>query len=232
MDESDSDLSSLSSALSDVEADAAMDAKFEADIAAANKPKGIAKFFKPTPKSNKPMREVTPEPPKRAPSPPHEFVLADNDTIAFIVMFRSRFSECFAASLPHYGPQDIERGVVQEIPDENVEKLLCALLNLVLNRTKPVERAHYGRALEEAVSEHKAEWPVEWKGENPLKGSRTFQSVTADERVSGRLQLSGQLTNKPTARTSESSNTMVSTSFRCGQDCFKRRLQTDSTRGR
>lgn len=230
MDDSDSDLSSLSSVLSDVEADAVMDAKIEADIAAANKPKGIAKFFKPTPKNSKPVREVTPEPPKRAPSPPHEFVLADNDAIAFIVMFRSRFSDCFFSSLPHYGPQDIERGVVGEQPDENIERLLCALLNLVLNRTKPVERLHYGRALEEAISEHKNEWPIEWNGENPLRGSRTFQTMTAEERVSARDLGRSRYADTLIARTAESPHIMVSPSLRIGQNSDQGRLQADPTR--
>lgn len=54
-------------------------------------------------------------------------------------MFRSRFSEAFPKSLPHYGPQDIERGVEEEVPGEQVERLLCALLGLVLNRKKDVE---------------------------------------------------------------------------------------------
>src|SRR3954453_12643814 len=106
MDDSDSELSSLSSGLSEPDDD--LTARLEADMAeieaARKKPKGISRYFKPTPKDQRP---ASPEPPKRAPSPPHEFVLADNDAIAFIVMFRSRFSECFATSLPHYGPQDI-----------------------------------------------------------------------------------------------------------------------------
>ena len=54
-------------------------------------------------------------------------------------MFRSRFSAAFPKSLPNYGPQDIERGVVDVLPDEQVEKLLCALIGLVLNRKKDVE---------------------------------------------------------------------------------------------
>ena len=54
-------------------------------------------------------------------------------------MFRSRFSSAFPKSLPHYGPQDIEKGVADSLPDENVERLLCALLGLVLNRKKDVE---------------------------------------------------------------------------------------------
>lgn len=107
---------------------------------------------------------------KRAPSPPHEYVLADNPDIAVshnnvlfafsrclhyrssqlsrvtyvfvdkvICMFRSRFSDAFPKTLQHYGPQDIERGVEGDVPGEQVEKLLCALLGLVLNRKKEVE---------------------------------------------------------------------------------------------
>lgn len=181
MEDSDSDLSSLSSALSEV--DEEIEAKIEADIAATTKPKGIGRYFKPTPKGAK-TKDPSPEPPKRAPSPPHEFVLADKDAIAFIVMFRSRFSECFAKSLPHYGPQDIERGISGERPDEQVEHLLCALLSLCLNRKKPVEKGHYGRALEDAISEFKSQWPREWNGTNPLSGSKSFNTMTADERVS------------------------------------------------
>jgi hypothetical protein len=54
-------------------------------------------------------------------------------------MFRSRFSASFPKSLPHYGPQDIEKGVGDPLPDEHIERLLCALLGLVLNRKKDVE---------------------------------------------------------------------------------------------
>ena len=57
----------------------------------------------------------------------------------FIVMFRSRFSEHFPTKLAHIGPQDLERGVQQDIPTKEVEGTLCALLGLVLNRKKPVE---------------------------------------------------------------------------------------------
>lgn len=109
----------------------------EALTAKMNKPVGIQRFFKP--KSKKEEKEPSPEPPRRAPSPTHEYVLADSDAISFIVMFRSRFSDAFPKSLPHYGPQDIERGVSSETPQEDVERLLCALLSLVLNRKKDVE---------------------------------------------------------------------------------------------
>jgi hypothetical protein len=54
-------------------------------------------------------------------------------------MFRSRFSEAFPPKLVNFGPQDIERGVVDTLPSPQVEGLLCALLGLVLNRKKPVE---------------------------------------------------------------------------------------------
>ncbi len=64
---------------------------------------------------------------------------ADPFGVQFLCMFRSRFSDAFPKSLPHYGPQDIERGVVDPIPGDQVERLLCALLGLVLNRKKDIE---------------------------------------------------------------------------------------------
>lgn len=54
-------------------------------------------------------------------------------------MFRSRFQDAFSSKLAHFGPQDIERGVVDIVPTKEIENLLCALLALVLNRKKPVE---------------------------------------------------------------------------------------------
>ncbi len=54
-------------------------------------------------------------------------------------MFRSRFSDAFPKLLQHYGPQDVEQGVEGELPGEDVERLLCALIGLVLNRKKDVE---------------------------------------------------------------------------------------------
>lgn len=121
----DSDSSSLSSAPSSDD---------EEMVLKMAKPTGLNRYFKPAPKDEPP-----PEPPKRALSPPHDYTLADNEAIAFLVMFRSRFSDAFPKSLPHYGPQDIERGVQGEFPDEQAERLLCALLGLVLNRKKDVE---------------------------------------------------------------------------------------------
>ena len=145
-----------------------------------SKKTGLHKYFKATTEPRPP----TPEPPKREPSPPHEYVLADNDAIAFLVMFRSRFSDAFPRSLPHYGPQDIERGVSQaERVGDEVERLLCALLGICLNRKKDVERGHYGRALEDAVSSFQNQWPLEWKGVNPLHGGRNFNNMTPEERL-------------------------------------------------
>ncbi|KAH0846986.1 hypothetical protein FOPE_11362 [Fonsecaea pedrosoi] len=167
----DSDSSSLSSAPSSDDEEMAQKM--------ALKPTGLDRYFKPAPKP-----EATPEPPKRAPSPPHEYTLVDNPAIAFIVMFRSRFSDVFPKSLPNYGPQDIERGVAGELPDEQVERLLCALLGLVLNRKKDVERGHYGRALEDALSTNHSQWPTEWKGVNPLHGGTTFNSMSPEQRLS------------------------------------------------
>jgi hypothetical protein len=99
---------------------------------ALDEPVGITKYFQKKQQSESP-------PPKRAPSPPHEYVLADNPDIAFIVMFRARFHEVFPRSTPHFGPQDIERGVSESPPGDHIERLLCALLGLVLNRKKDVE---------------------------------------------------------------------------------------------
>ncbi|RAR06730.1 hypothetical protein DDE82_003268 [Stemphylium lycopersici] len=134
----------------------------------------ILTFFK--------QRSPSPPPRKRAASPPHEPVPEDNPDIAFIVMFRSRFNEAFPRGSPHVGPQDIEQGVAEDTPSADVEGLLCALLGLVLNRKKPVEKGHYGRALEEAIQTQKSQWPTKWTG-NPLSGGRSFNTMTAEERI-------------------------------------------------
>jgi hypothetical protein len=59
--------------------------------------------------------------------------------LQFIVMFRSRFNEAFTKSLPNFGPQELERGVVDTVPAEYVEQFLCALLGLLLNRKQDVK---------------------------------------------------------------------------------------------
>ncbi|ORY17670.1 hypothetical protein BCR34DRAFT_583523 [Clohesyomyces aquaticus] len=120
---------------------------------------------------------------KRPASPPHEMVPEDNPDIPFIVMFRSRFMEAFPPKCPHLGPQDIERGVADSLPSPHIESLLCALLGLVLNRKKPVEKGHYGRALEEAIQTQKHQWPRAWSGANPLSGGRSFNTMSPSERL-------------------------------------------------
>lgn len=62
-------------------------------------------------------------------------------------MFRARFTEVFPKSLQHYGPQDIENGVAESLPSEPVERLLCAILGLVLNRKKDIEYVLPGELL-------------------------------------------------------------------------------------
>ncbi|KAK0622087.1 hypothetical protein DIS24_g11407 [Lasiodiplodia hormozganensis] len=128
-----------------------------------------------------------PSPPvkrKRSPSPPHEEVLADNPIIPVIVTFRARLSDAFPPKCPHLGPQDIEKGIVDSAPSPQVESLLCALLGFALNRKKPVEKGHYGRALEETMSTYKSEWPYSWGGINPLSGSRSFNDMSPQDRLS------------------------------------------------
>ncbi|KAJ5908526.1 hypothetical protein N7495_001208 [Penicillium taxi] len=166
MTPSDSDLSSLSSA-PPTDDEAAM---------TVDEPLGIAKYFKKKKESETP-------PPKREPSPPHEYVLADNPTIPFIVMFRARFHEAFPKSLPNFGPQDVESGVEESPPGENIERLLCALLGLVLNRKKDVERNHFTRPLEEAIHTHHSQWSKTWEGKNPLHGGRNFTTMSPEERL-------------------------------------------------
>lgn len=72
-------------------------------------------------------------------------------------MFRSRFTDAFAKSLPHYGPQDIEAGIAESVPGEQVERLLCALLGLVLNRKKDIEYV-FTRPITSAM--HRTQTPI------------------------------------------------------------------------
>ncbi|KAF4548130.1 Hypothetical protein D9617_31g063660 [Elsinoe fawcettii] len=142
---------------------------------------------KPAPKKKAPKKApeppASPPRPPRSPSPAHEESLADNPDIAFLVMFRSRFSAAFPPKIAHYGPQDIERGVEGPVASPQAENLLCALLGLVLNRKKPVESGHHGRALEEAIATQRAQWPVSWNGQNPLHGNRNFNTMSPSERL-------------------------------------------------
>ena len=66
-------------------------------------------------------------------------MIANAEFIQFIVMFRSRFTEAFPKSLPNFGPQELERDVVDTVPGEGVEQFLCALLGLLLNRKQDIK---------------------------------------------------------------------------------------------
>ncbi|KAK5706715.1 hypothetical protein LTR97_001705 [Elasticomyces elasticus] len=167
-------------------ADSESDSSGLSSVAPEEEVQKLAPIFVKSKKATKlkfPPPAASPSRPKRAPSPPHEDAFADNPDIAFIVMFRSRFNDLMPAKLPNYGPQDIERGVTDQPPSPEVQNLLCALLSLVLNRKKPVERGHHGRALEEAVLSNKAQWPHSWNGVNPLHGPRDFNMLSPLERL-------------------------------------------------
>lgn len=105
-----------------------------------------ARTKQPLQKKGKPKQQKLPfvrrpsTPPRKArkKEPPHVPTLADSPELASIIMFRSRFADAFKG-VPNLGCQDIERGVVDSTPSEQVEQLLCRLLSLVLNRKKPVE---------------------------------------------------------------------------------------------
>ncbi|KAK0753299.1 hypothetical protein B0T18DRAFT_336777 [Schizothecium vesticola] len=145
---------------------------------------GILKFFHKVDQNPALQpKEASPPRPKREPSPPHEYVLADNPDIAFIVMFRSRFTEAFPKSLPNFGPQELEGDIVDTIPGTRVEQFLCALLGLLLNRKQDVKPGHYNRALEEAIQSHKGQWAKDWESRNPLAGATTFGSMTPVQRL-------------------------------------------------
>ncbi|KAB5570540.1 hypothetical protein GE09DRAFT_1217969 [Coniochaeta sp. 2T2.1] len=171
-----SSISSLSPPPSDDESEVQLEEKH-----------GILKFFHKVDKNKaaapRDSAESSPPRPKREPSPPHEYVLADNPDISFIVMFRARFAETLPKSLPNFGPQELERDIVDSVPGTRVEQFLCALLGLLLNRKQDVKPGHYNRALEEAISTHKAQWARSWEGKNPLAGGATFASMTPVERL-------------------------------------------------
>jgi hypothetical protein len=44
-------------------------------------------------------------------------------------------------------------------------------------------KGHYGRALEEAIQTQKSQWPRRWNHINPLSGGRSFNSMTAADRI-------------------------------------------------
>jgi hypothetical protein len=58
-------------------------------------------------------------------------------------MFRARFTDAFPKSLPNFGPQELERAVVDTVPGEHAEQFLCALLGLLLNRKQDVKYVNF-----------------------------------------------------------------------------------------
>ncbi|TQV94528.1 hypothetical protein IF1G_06539 [Cordyceps javanica] len=176
-DNDSSDLSSLSSP-SPVPSDDELDAGPDSG---APKKGGILKFFSKA--SEQSPRSPSPPPRKRSPSPAHEYVLADNPDIAFIVMFRSRFTDALPKSLANFGPQELERDVVEPIPGDRAEHFLCALLGLLLNRKQDVKPGHYNRALEDALASHKGQWPASWEDKSPLSGGGGFNTMNPTERL-------------------------------------------------
>ncbi|KAK4227909.1 hypothetical protein QBC38DRAFT_172799 [Podospora fimiseda] len=175
-DDDSSDLSSLSSLSAPPSDD-------ESDIQLQEQ-HGILKFFHKVDRNPAlEPKEKTPPRPKREPSPPHEYVLADNPDIAFIIMFRARFTDVFPKSLANFGPQELESDIVDTIPGERVEHFLCALLGLLLNRKQDVKAGHYNRALEEAIQTHKGQWARDWESKNPLANGATFSSMTPVQRL-------------------------------------------------
>ncbi|KAF3919176.1 hypothetical protein AA313_de0201594 [Arthrobotrys entomopaga] len=133
--------------------------------------------------SPSPELEASPPPSKkRKVVNPRDPLPQDNPRYAFIVAFQAKFNQVFRG-VPNLGPQDIEAGIKETPISDHVEALLCKLLGLALNRQKQVEKGHYGRALEEAVTTFFEEWPTEWDGKNPLEGGKTFNQMTVEERT-------------------------------------------------
>ncbi|KAK6534770.1 hypothetical protein TWF281_006071 [Arthrobotrys megalospora] len=134
-------------------------------------------------KPSRSSQEASPPPNKRRKViDPRDPLPADNPRYAFIVAFQAKFNQVFKG-VPNLGPQDIEAGIAETPISDQVEALLCKLLGLALNRQKPVEKGHYGRALEEAVANYIEEAPPEWEGKNPLEGGKTFNQMSVDERL-------------------------------------------------
>lgn len=56
-------------------------------------------------------------------------------------MFRNRFDDVFARSLPSFGPQELEYDLTETVPGSRAEAFLCAVLGLLLNRKQDVKYA-------------------------------------------------------------------------------------------
>ncbi|KAL5614771.1 hypothetical protein BROUX41_004860 [Berkeleyomyces rouxiae] len=98
-------------------------------------------------------------------------------------MFRARFNDVFSSHLVTFGPQEFENDITDFFPGNRVEAFLCALLVLILNRKQDIKPGHYNRALEEAISTHKNQWPKAWEGKSPVSGSNTFQILPPSDKL-------------------------------------------------
>lgn len=56
-------------------------------------------------------------------------------------MFRNKFNDVFPKNLTTFGPQELEREIVDSVPGDRVEAFLCAILKLLLNRQQEVKYA-------------------------------------------------------------------------------------------
>ncbi|KAK9463562.1 uncharacterized protein V1516DRAFT_613924, partial [Lipomyces oligophaga] len=111
---------------------------------------------------------------------PHEPMYAQN--ISLIIFFREKFSDLFSA-ISHFGPQDLEEGLMSSQPSSIVESFLCRILTLVLNRKKNVEPGHFTRPLEEAISTFGASYWGVYQQSGPFTGGATFVSMGWSSRL-------------------------------------------------
>lgn len=54
-------------------------------------------------------------------------------------MFRAKFNDIFSKNLATFGPQELEREIVDSTPGDRVELFLCAILKLLLNRQQEIK---------------------------------------------------------------------------------------------
>ena len=64
-----------------------------------------------------------------------------------------------------------------------IEKQTQSIQALEANRPFQNRRGQYTRALEEAISTHKSQWPRAWNGTNPINGGRSFHTMSPTERL-------------------------------------------------
>lgn len=136
-DDDSSDLSSLSS-LSPVPSDAELDDL--SDDAPTGAKSGILKFFSKL--SEQPPKEPSPPPRKRSPSPPHEYVLADNPDIAvcFSCLANPRCFSSFSARRFCVATGAFTVSSKREISRADVIRLTNRLTAVSGHVSKPLQR--------------------------------------------------------------------------------------------